>query len=81
MLKQTSHAAPVLFDRLCNGSDLLKEDLKDCGVAVLPLLRLSPGGGSDEKHVRYYCCETAAMVGWPFLFPDASDEVHRVAKH
>ncbi|XP_053519503.1 centrosomal protein kizuna, partial [Artibeus jamaicensis] len=36
-----------------NHSDILKEDLEDCGPAVLhQLLRLSPGGGSDEKQVR-----------------------------
>ncbi|KAF6088206.1 kizuna centrosomal protein [Phyllostomus discolor] len=42
-----------LRERLYNHSDILKEDLEDCRPAVLhQLLRLSPGGGTDEKQVR-----------------------------
>ncbi|XP_054430117.1 centrosomal protein kizuna isoform X2 [Pteronotus mesoamericanus] len=48
--KESSTNSPK---ELYNHSDILKEDLEDCEPAVLhQLLRLSPGGGSDEKQVR-----------------------------
>ncbi|KAF6088205.1 kizuna centrosomal protein [Phyllostomus discolor] len=49
--KESSTNSPTR--ELYNHSDILKEDLEDCRPAVLhQLLRLSPGGGTDEKQVR-----------------------------
>ncbi|XP_015981850.2 centrosomal protein kizuna isoform X2 [Rousettus aegyptiacus] len=49
--KESSNNSPTRV--LYNHSDILKEDLEDCGAAVLHQLpRLSPGSGSKEKQVR-----------------------------
>ncbi|XP_006921610.1 centrosomal protein kizuna isoform X1 [Pteropus alecto] len=49
--KESSNNSPTRV--LYNHSDILKEDLEDCGAAVLHQLpRLSPGSGGKEKQVR-----------------------------
>ncbi|KAM9057785.1 centrosomal protein kizuna isoform 4-T4 [Megaptera novaeangliae] len=50
--KESSANSPTR--ELCNHSDILRKDLDACEAAVLHQIpRLSPGGGSDEKQVRF----------------------------
>ncbi|KAM8774900.1 centrosomal protein kizuna isoform 1-T1 [Rhynchonycteris naso] len=57
--KESSSHSPTR--ELWDHSDILKEDLEDCGAAVLHQhLRLSPGRGSSAQQVR---CEQAPASG------------------
>ncbi|XP_036682275.1 centrosomal protein kizuna isoform X2 [Balaenoptera musculus] len=50
--KESSTNSPTR--ELCNHSDILRKDLDACEAAVLHQIPiLSPGGGSDEKQVRF----------------------------
>ncbi|XP_059979004.1 centrosomal protein kizuna isoform X5 [Lagenorhynchus albirostris] len=50
--KESSTNSPTR--ELCNRSDILRKDLDACEAAVLHQIpRLSPGGGSNEKQVRF----------------------------
>ncbi|KAB0406222.1 hypothetical protein E2I00_018434 [Balaenoptera physalus] len=54
VLSEKIKATYVSKGRLCNHSDILRKDLDACEAAVLHQIpRLSPGGGSDEKQVRF----------------------------
>ncbi|XP_007454592.1 PREDICTED: centrosomal protein kizuna [Lipotes vexillifer] len=50
--KESSTNSPTR--ELCNHSDILRKDLDACEAAVLHQIpRVSPGGGSNEKQVRF----------------------------